>query len=99
MYRYVLLLAFALSAPVVAGAPPLSIFTSLGLTGEEISAVDAGRPIAKVLSWGGPSELYVFGAVHVDGLPETYLRAAREVERLNGVSGYMGVGEVGERGT
>jgi len=99
MFRYVFLLAFALSAPVVAGAPPLAIFTSLGLTAAEISAVDAGRPIAKVLSWGGPSELYVFGAVHVDGRPETYLRAARDVQRLNGVSGYLGVGEIREHAT
>ena len=99
MFRYVFLLAFALSAPVVAGAPPLAIFTSLGLTAAEISAVDAGRPIAKVLSWGGPSELYVFGAVHVDGRPETYLGAARDVQRLNGVSGYLGVGEIREHAT
>ena len=47
---------------------PLKIFTDLGLTSQQIAAIDAGRPVAKVLSWGGPSEVYVFGAVHVDGV-------------------------------
>jgi len=28
--------------------------------------------IAKALSWGGPSEVFVFGAVHIGGSPETY---------------------------
>ena len=89
-----LLLAVALSAAhVLARTPPPSILTTLGLTTEEIAAVGAGRPVAKVLPWGGPSEVYVFGAVHVDATPETYLRAARDVQRLNGASGYLGIGE------
>ena len=45
------------------------------LTPEEIAAVDAGRPVAKVLSWGTPSEVYVFGAVHVEAASDIYLKA------------------------
>jgi hypothetical protein len=93
MRRYPLLLALTLSAHLVARTPPLPILTTLGLTAEEIAAVDAGRPIAKVLPWGEPSEVYVFGAVHIDATPERYLRAARDVQRLRGASGYQGVGE------
>jgi hypothetical protein len=99
MRPYVLLLAFSLSAHIVARTPPLAILTTLGLTAEEIAAVDAGRPVAKVLPWGGPSEVYVFGAVHVDGTPETYLRAPRDVQRLSGASGYLGVGELRDDAT
>jgi hypothetical protein len=73
---------------------PLPVFTRLGLTPTEVSAVDKGRPVAKVLSWGEPSEVYVFGAVHITGSPDTYLKSARDVKRLAGVKGYLGIGEL-----
>ena len=79
--------------PAVYRIPP-KVFTDLGLTPQQVAAIDAGRPIAKVLSWGSPSEVYVFGAVHVDGSRDTYLEAARDVERLSGAPGYQGVGEL-----
>jgi hypothetical protein len=93
MRPYVFLIALSVSAPLVARTPQLSILTTLGLTAEEVAAVDAGRAVAKVLPWGRPSEVYVFGAVHVDARPEAYLRAARDVQRLSGASGYLGIGE------
>lgn len=99
MRRYVLLLAFGLSSSAVARTPPVSLFTTLGLTSEETAAVDAGRPVAKVLPWGGPSEVYIFGAVHVDGSPETYLKAARDVRRLSGTPGYLNIGELRDDAT
>ena len=69
---------------------PLPVFTRLGLTPAEVAAVDKGRPVAKVLSWGEPSEVYVFGAVHVTGSPDTYLKIARDVKRLAAVKGCVG---------
>src|SRR6478672_13717466 len=99
MRQYALLLALSLGAHAFARTTPVSILTTLGLTAEEISAVEAGRPVAKVLPWGGPSEIYVFGAVHVDGTSETYLTAARDVQRLSGASGYLGIGELSEHAT
>ena len=92
---------FGLAAPLVlaaAGQPAerhsLDIFATLGLTPQQIASIDEGRPVAKVLSWGGPSEVYVFGAVHVNGSPATYLRASRDVARLTGTPGYLGIGEI-----
>ncbi len=77
MHRHALLLALSLISSAIVQAAvarvPLRVFTDLGLTSQQIAAIDAGRPVAKVLSWGSPSEVYVFGAVHVDGSPETYL--------------------------
>jgi len=93
MRLYPLLLGLSFIAPTVALTPPLAILKTLGLTAEDMAAVDAGRPVAKVLPWGGPSEVYVSGVVHVDARPETYLSAARDVQRLNGASGYLGLGE------
>ena len=76
--------------------PPTAVFTSLGLTPDQIAAVDAGKPVARVLSWGTPLEVYVFGAVHIDGSPDVYVNAARDVTRLRGAEGYAGIGELKE---
>lgn len=73
---------------------PQSVFTELGLTPQQVAAIDQGKPVAKVLSRGGPSEIYVFGAVYIDGLPATYVQAARNVTKLQGTEGYLGIGEL-----
>ena len=103
MHRHALLLALSLISGAALQAAvarvPLTIFTDLGLTPQQIAAIDAGRPIAKVLPWGGPSEVYVFGAVHIAGSPETYLEAARDVGRLSGTPGYQGIGEIRDNAT
>jgi hypothetical protein len=71
-----------------------AFFTQIGLTPQQITAIDQGRPVAKVLSRGGPSEVYVFGAVYIDGSPAAYLDASRNVTRLAGTEGYRGIGEL-----
>src|SRR5512138_63461 len=70
------------------------LFGQLGLSAQQTDSIDAGRPVAKVLSWGGPSEVFIFGAVHVDGSPETYLKLARNLARLSGTPGYLAIGEL-----
>ncbi len=103
MHRRALLLSLSLISSAIVQAAvarvPLKIFTDLGLTSQQIAAIDAGRPVARVLPWGGPSEVYVFGAVHVEGSPDTYLEAARDVGRLRGTPGYQGIGEIREDAT
>jgi hypothetical protein len=102
MHRRALLLALSLISSAVVhavGPVPLAIFTDFGLTPQQIAAIDAGRPVAKVLPWGDPSEVYVFGAVHVQGSPDTYLEAARDLARLSSTPGYQGIGEIREDAT
>jgi hypothetical protein len=106
MHRHMLLLAVGLMSSVAdtrvsqsVQRVPLKIFADLGLTAKQTAAIDAGSPVAKVISWGEPSEVYVFGAVHIDGSPEVYLKAARAVGRLSGTPGYQGVGELRESST
>ena len=94
-----LIIAVGLGVQVAARTPPASLLTTLGLTADEVAAVDAGRPVAKVLAWGEPSEVYVLGAVHVDGSREIYLRAARDLRRSSDASGYMGIGEIADGAT
>src|SRR5215470_14402429 len=85
-------IASAAPAPVNPSLPVL--FDQVGLTAEQRGAIDAGRPVAKVLQWGGPSEVHVFGAIHIDGVPETYLKLARDVSRMAGTPGYLAVGDL-----
>ena len=103
MPRRALLFALSLISTAVVqaavGRAPLDVFTDLGLTPQQIAAIDSGQPVAKVMPWGDPSEVYVFGAVHVEGSPDTYLEAARDVARLNGTPGYQGIGEIRDDAT
>ena len=88
-------LPFALAALArVVESQSLTVFAQLGLTPKQVAAIDEGQPVAKVLSWGKPSEVYVFGAVHVNGSPATYLKAARNIKGLAGTEGYLGIGEL-----
>ena len=78
---------------------PSHLFTQFGLTGQQVAAIDEGRPVAKVLSWGGPTEIYVFGAVYVNAPPDAYLAMARDVSQLEKAPGYLGVGVIPEDAT
>jgi hypothetical protein len=99
MHKFILSIFIGLPfAPSAIGqlAPrqPLKIFAQLGLTPQQVAAIDEGRAVAKVLSWGKASEIYVFGAVRVNGSRDAYLKAARDLGRLAGSPGYLGIGEV-----
>src|SRR5215831_8072914 len=73
---------------------PSALFAQVGLNAQQVAAIDNGQPVAKVLSWGGPSEVYVFGAVYIKGSSDAYLKAARAIGRLEGTKGYLGIGEI-----
>jgi hypothetical protein len=90
------LMIFALACAALAQTDrsPAAMFAQLGLTAQQRAAIESGRPVAKVLSWGGSSEVFVFGAVYIDGLPSTYLKSARNVGRLAGTPGYLAIGEL-----
>ncbi len=86
-------LAFAgISQPVQ--SPLAALFAQVGITAQQRTAIDGGRAVAKVLSWGKPSEVFVFGAVHIDGSPATYLKIARDVSRLAKSPAYLAIGEL-----
>jgi hypothetical protein len=73
---------------------PRVMFAQLGLTAGEQKSIDAGRPVAKVLPWGGPSEVFVLGVVYIEASPDAYLKAARDVGRLARTPGYIAIGEL-----
>src|SRR5689334_20962750 len=94
----VLAVAAASSALLIAAPAPdpqlAELFRRVGLTPEQQAAIDAGRPLAKILPWGEQSEVYVFGAVYVHGSPASFLKMARDVNTLAGTPGYLAVREV-----
>ncbi len=87
-------LSVASAADAQTAPQPAALFTQLGLSPQQRAAIDSGKPVAKVLSWGGPSEVYVFGAVYIDGSPAAYVKMARNIGRLAGTPGYLGIGEL-----
>lgn len=93
------LVVAAVSSGLLLGAPApdprlAELFRQVGLTPEQQAAIDAGRPVAKVLPWGGSSEVYAFGAVFIHGSPASFLRAARDINKLAGTPGYLAIGEL-----
>jgi len=104
MLRFIALFAVGLPLALAGSEQPekphaLDVFATMGLTPQQVATIDQGRPVATVLSWGGPSEVYVFGAVRINGSPVSYLKAARDVKRLAGTEGYQGIGELAPTAT
>ena len=86
-------LGILVATPTVRSQPPI-VFSRFSLSDQEIAAVESGRAVAKVLSWGNPSEMHIFGVVHVNGSPSAYLREARDVKQFTARAGYLAAGEL-----
>lgn len=95
LVSFLLYSALALASLMQSSEPaPSELFRQLGLDGKQIEAIDKGQPVAKVLSWGESSEVHVFGAVHINGSSDTYLKMARNVARLISSPGYLAIREL-----
>jgi hypothetical protein len=63
------------------------------LSPSQIADVQKGKAVAKILSSPNPSDIFVFGAVYIHAKPVAYLQLMKDVDRLNKLAGYLGVGE------
>ena len=89
-----LLLLFWAIVPFARGqsAEPFKFFREyVGLNEEQISAIRKGKAIAKVLDSRTPDEVFVFGAVHVDATPESYLKLAADIDALRKLPNYLAI--------
>jgi len=77
----------------VASSPEEFLRHEMQLSPDQISDVQNGKAVAKILPSSKPSDIYVFGAVYIHAEPGAYLRFMRDISRLKKVSGYLGVGE------
>jgi hypothetical protein len=94
-------LAFAILSGTLAGAeqPRNELGTffrqQAGFSDEEIARIARGTPVVKLISTQTPAEIFVFGAVFVNAASEAYIKLAFDIDRLRKLSGYLGIGLVG----
>jgi hypothetical protein len=65
---------------------------NIGLTQNEISSIQSGKPVAKALPARMPAEVYLFGAVYIRAAPEHYFRYATDFDQLRKLPIYLGIG-------
>jgi hypothetical protein len=64
---------------------------NIGLTDSEVAQIEQGKAVAKVLDSPKPSEVFVFGAIAIKGQPASYVRLARDLNKLRSLPGYLAV--------
>ncbi len=74
--------------------PDLQTFfqQDIGLTQDQIAAIRGGQPVTKTLPSRTPAEVFLFGAVYVHAAPESYLKFARDFDRLRKLPDYLALG-------
>jgi len=65
---------------------------NIGLTPEQITAIKAGKPVAKTLKSRIPDEIFVFGAIYINGTTEEYVAFASDLNRLRKIPEYLAIG-------
>lgn len=72
-----------------------SYFSSVGLSQQQIADIENGLPVVKTLTPRSPKEIFVFGAVYVNALPESYVAYAQDFGRLRKTPGYLAIQKIG----
>jgi hypothetical protein len=74
--------------------PDLQTFfqQDIGLTQDQIAAIRSGQPVTKTLPSRTPAEVFLFGAVYIHAAPESYLKFARDFDRLRKLPDYLALG-------
>jgi hypothetical protein len=66
---------------------------SIGLSQDQIADIRGGKAVAKVLKSRTPAEVFVFGAVYIRGVPESYVQLASDLDRRRKLPEYLGLGK------
>src|SRR5262245_23974067 len=64
---------------------------TVGLSTVQIDAVHHGKPVATVLDSPTPDQVFVFGTIHIDASPESYLQLANDFDSLRKLPGYIAI--------
>ena len=65
---------------------------NIGLSQDQIAAIQSGKAVAKTLPSRTPAEVFLFGAIHIHATPESYLRFAHDFDRLRKLPSYLALG-------
>jgi hypothetical protein len=66
---------------------------SIGLSQDQIADIRGGKAVAKVLKSRTPAEIFIFGAVYVKAVPESYVQFASDLDRLRKLPEYLAIGK------
>lgn len=87
-----LLICGTISCVAQASREPHTFFKeSIGLQDDQITAIQHGKAVTKVLSTKTPDEVAVFGAIYINASPDEYLKAAQNFDALRKSPNYLGV--------
>jgi len=64
----------------------------IGLSQDQITAIRNGQPVAKTMPSRTPAEVFLVGAIYIDAAPESYLKFARDFDRLRKLPNYLALG-------
>ena len=64
---------------------------SMGLNNGQITDIQHGKAVVKVLSTQTPAEVVVFGAIYVHAAAEAYLKAAQNLDSFRGSPNYLAI--------
>src|SRR5689334_19218424 len=64
---------------------------NIGLDSSEIDRIEHGQPVAKILESPKASQVFVFGAVVINGQPDSYIRSASSFDWLRSLPGYLAI--------
>jgi len=64
---------------------------NIGLSDSEVTRIEQGKAVAKVLDSSTPSEVFVFGAVFVKAPSRAYLQLAADLDRLKSLRNYLAI--------
>jgi hypothetical protein len=65
---------------------------NIGLTTDQITAIENGYPVAKAMPSREPAEVFLFGAVYIHATPDSYLNFAHDFDRLRKLPNYLAIG-------
>jgi len=63
----------------------------IGLNEDQIATIRNGQAVAKNLHSRTADEIFVFGAIYINGTPESYLKFSRDFDRLRQLPGYLAI--------
>jgi hypothetical protein len=65
----------------------------VGLNDQQVATIRSGKAFARVLESRTPDEVFVFGAVYVESIPEKYVKLASNVDSLRKLPNYLAIRE------
>ena len=66
---------------------------SIKLSRAQITDIQSGKAVGKVLESRAPSEIFVFGAVYIKAAPERYIQLASDFDRLRKLPEFLAIGK------